>query len=67
MADTRKSWVAFNEDGFPFGFSIHRPGAETIAQVAPEFPTAHRIELLDTDDWKHQLDVHAGGRREVEP
>ena len=67
MTDTRKSWVAFNADGFPFGFSIYRPGAETVAQVAPEFPTATRIELMDTADWKAQLDIHAGGRQEVEP
>lgn len=60
MADTRKSWVAFNSDGFPFGFSILRPGADTIADVAREFPTAAKIELLDTDDWKRQLDIHAG-------
>lgn len=60
MNDTRRSWVAFSADGFPFGFSICRPGAETIAQVAREFPTASRIELLDTDDWKAQIDVHGG-------
>ena len=60
MTDVRKSWVAFNADGFPFGFSIHRPGADTIAKVAKEFPTAARIELLDTAEWKAQLNVHRG-------
>jgi hypothetical protein len=52
--------VAFTTDGFPFGFSIYRPGAESIAEVAREFPRAARIELMDTAEWKAQLDIHAG-------
>lgn len=61
MTDVRKSWVAFNADGFPFGFSIHPDGCATIAEAGKEFPTAARIELLDTAEWKAQLDVHRGG------
>jgi hypothetical protein len=58
--DTRKSWVAFNAEGFPIGFSTLRPGVTTIAQASKDHPTAQRIELLDTEAWKHQLDIHSG-------
>ena len=59
-ADDRKSWDAFNADGFPFGFAIHCKGMDTMAQAGKEFPTAARIELLDTAEWKAQLNIHAG-------
>ena len=58
--DTRRSWVAFDANGFPFGFAIHPDGCADMAEAAKEFPTAHRIEMLDTAEWKAQMNIHRG-------
>lgn len=60
MTDVRKSWVAFNADGFPIGFALLDDDMATMAQAGKEFPTAHRLELLDTAEWKAQLEIHRG-------
>lgn len=58
MTNSLKSWVAFDDDGFPFGFlSADR---YNIAQAAREFPKADRIELFDGERRSELLRIHAG-------
>jgi hypothetical protein len=54
--DSRKSWVAFDADGEPYGFAIyHDKRRKTIAQASKDFPDATRIELLDEAEWRVHL------------
>jgi hypothetical protein len=54
-----RSWVAFNADGFPFGFMTVDDDTP-ISAVAREFPHAVRIELAEGERRSELLRIHAG-------
>lgn len=66
----RYEWVAFDADGRAYGFHSHhveamgRMKAKTynLAQVAKEFPEAHRIELMVGPELKAIFDQWAAPR-----
>lgn len=53
-----KSWVAFDAQGFPFGFAS--ADHYTMAQAAKEFPNAVEIRLAEGEERSRLLRVHAG-------
>lgn len=57
-------WVAFDADGFPFGFARKTSDCATMAKAGKEFPSAVRIELVtDMERRKKLLLQHADGRK----
>jgi hypothetical protein len=52
-----KSWVAFDAEGIPFGFTsaIHY----TMAQAAKEFPDAVEIRLVEGEERSELLRRYA--------
>jgi hypothetical protein len=54
------SWVAFDEQGFPFGF-LKAWASPLHSEAVEEFPTAHTIRLItDETEISHLLNVHRG-------
>ena len=53
-------WVAFNADGFPFGFANGKY-VTTLKQAAREFPGAVELRFVhDGQERSRLLDIHAG-------
>jgi len=59
MSYDRTSWVAFDANGFPFGFAL--AAHCTLVEVAKDWPNATRIELVEHDAVGVLLGIHAGG------